>query len=337
MENQANTKNIKPNGVEVLKRDKTFENFDKQQVLKLCAHQPLNNLSDENAGTEFKNMNIMFNNSFWDEEKFQFDETKNQVRLDRYQDISPYTYNRVILNDKKNIMSQSYINADYIYNITDSSKQENPDFIATQGPIPTSYDHFWRMVWQENVEHIVMLCGLSEEGRIINDMYWPEKVTNVVVYDYMRVTCTKETKHNDFYWKREFNILNQNSNVTRQVTQWHAVGWPDRKVPRIEYTDYLEELLKNIIEAKETKPKIPVIVHCSAGVGRTGTFMSLYYLWSLVRYYKNNKLLANEKTGLSVFGTVRALREQRMLAVQTVEQYYYLYAFMKRIVSKFVK
>jgi len=142
-----------------------------------------------------------------------------------------------------------------------------------------------------------MLCGLTEDGRLMCDVYWPGKVNETKMYDYLKVTCTEEKKINDFYWTRTFNVVDTRDKTSREVTQWHAVGWPDRKVPRPEYSEYFEDLMKNTLDIKESKPKNPIIVHCSAGVGRTGTFMSLYYLTSLMRYYKANKMLTNPNAG----------------------------------------
>ena len=333
-----NNNSIIPSGLGILKRDVVCENYDVKMIEQFCAPHPLSQINEENAKAEFSNINKLYNNTMWENEKFWIENESVSGQLNRYGDIAPYTHNRVILKDTKDESLQStYVNADYITHIWDKSRRENPDFIATQGPIPTTYGHFWRMLWQENVHNIVMLCGLTEDGRLMCDVYWPGKVNETKMYDYLKVTCTEEKKINDFYWTRTFNVVDTRDKTSREVTQWHAVGWPDRKVPRPEYSEYFEDLMKNTLDIKESKPKNPIIVHCSAGVGRTGTFMSLYYLTSLMRYYKANKMLTNPNAGQSVFGTIRALREQRMLSVQTVEQYQYIYLFIKRFASKMMK
>ena len=128
------------------------------------------------------------------------------------------------------------------------------------------------MCWQEQVEYIVMLCGLSEDYRPMCDIYWPEDQSGTMKWDGLEVSFLNEKQLNDFYWIREFQI--KKNNQTRNITQYHAVGWPDRKVPKPEFLNEFHELLYKIVEYKETPSPKPVVIHCSAGVGRTGTFLS---------------------------------------------------------------
>ena len=122
----------------------------------------------------------------------------------------------------------------------------------------------------------------------------------------------------------------------RKIVQYHAIGWPDKKVPKPEFLDYLHEQLSNILGFIDEPANInkPVVVHCSAGVGRTGTFTSQYYLTSQVSYYKKKGMLNSGKDCVSVFGTVRSLREQRMMMVQNFKQYEYIYDFMEMLIKK---
>jgi len=156
------------------------------------------------------------------------------------------------------------------------SKQTKAEFIATQGPIPNTYTHFWRMAWQEQVQNIVMLCGISEDGMPMCDVYWPDTVGKVIMYDYLAVKCISEKQTNGFYWTRDFEITNTKSHDWRKIRQYHAVGWPDRKVPIPEFLNEFDDLLGIIVDYKKSNSN-PIIVHCSAGVGRTGTFISLFY------------------------------------------------------------
>lgn len=329
-----NINKISPSGLGILKRDLIASKIEKEELEKLCKIQPLNQIDDSKISKEFSTINQYYFHNMWSDEFFKNDPS----HLNRWSDIRPYQYNCVSLRDSTDkSLEQTYINADYIYHIWDKSRTDDADFIATQGPIPETYNHFWRMVWQENCHNIVMLCGLTEDGRLMCDIYWPDKVNDTKMYDYLKVTCADEKIINDFLWTRTFNITNTRDNTSREVTQWHAVGWPDRKVPKPEYTEYFEDLMKNTLDLKEAKPNHPIVVHCSAGVGRTGTFMSLYYLTSLMRYYKANNMVSNPNIGVSVFGTVRALREQRMLSVQSLEQYQYIYWFVKKFAAKILK
>jgi protein tyrosine phosphatase len=200
--------------------------------------------------------------------------SKTNIKLDRYSDIQTYDYNRVILKDKSSDINESYINADYMHNIYDTSKQAKPEFIATQGPIPATFSHFWRMCWQEEVEYIVMCCGITNQMAPDHgpgsDAYWPQE-GEPMKWDDLQVSFVKGHQTNNFYWTREFQM--KKGDQTKTVTQYHAVGWPDRQVPKPEFLNEFDELLYKIVKYKEESadPK-PVVVHCSAGVGRTGTF-----------------------------------------------------------------
>ena len=108
-----------------------------------------------------------------------------------------------------------------------------------------------------------------------------------------------------------------------------SVGWPDMGVPvKADYT-YLLELIKEMKKIKDKHPAMPIVVHCSAGIGRTGTLIALFFLTSLIDYQVKNK----HTIRASVFGTVRALREQRYGAVQTFEQYEFIYDFIALYLS----
>ena len=168
------------------------------------------------------------------------------------------------------------------------------------------------------------------------DIYWPEEEKELT-YDYLKIKMTKRHKTNDFYWYREFDVTNIQTKETRTVGHYHSVGWPDRKVPKPEYEVYFAELFEKISNIKDSQENIPIIVHCSAGVGRTGTTIALYFLVNLLKLYENEFGINLEKApGLSIFGTVRCLREHRNFMVQTNDQYQYIYQFMhKKIQSMF--
>lgn len=107
------------------------------------------------------------------------------------------------------------------------------------------------------------------------------------------------------------------------------MGWPDRKIPLPQHYKYVLEMVRLMQKVYATS-KSPIVVHCSAGIGRTGTLIALYFLLSLV----DEQVQAGHPIALSVFGTVRSLREQRYGAVQTAEQYEFIYEFMRLYFNK---
>ncbi|XP_053386122.1 receptor-type tyrosine-protein phosphatase kappa-like [Mercenaria mercenaria] len=170
------------------------------------------------------------------------------------------------------------------------------------------FETFWEMVWQENSNKIVMLTNLEESKKMKCEQYWPNRRRRNIYGD-ITVTSIAEKVFSDFV-VREFTV-DQNSE-TRKVTQYHYTAWPDKSVPHtvaslIEFRDKVEQ------------GQLPLtgrmIVHCSAGIGRTGTYMALDIL---IREGK-------EEDFVDIFGCVIALRGQRVNLVQNVEQYIFLH------------
>ena len=114
-------------------------------------------------------------------------------------------------------------------------------------------------------------------GRPMCDVYWPDKLKSEIKFNNnLIVKNTKLTMLNDFLWIREFEIKNTSTNETRPIVQYHTVGWPDQKTPPVQYTDCFEGLLMTTLDLIEEDAKnLPFVVHCSAGIGRTGTFIGL--------------------------------------------------------------
>ena len=129
---------VKPNGIDVLKRDLTIEMFHKDQLEALCKPIPIREWNNKNLQKQWESLARMFFNEKWEQEKIEVSYNATKM-LNRYGDIRPYAYNCVRLNDKSADDMESYINADYINNIYDPTKQSAPEFIATQGPVQRSY------------------------------------------------------------------------------------------------------------------------------------------------------------------------------------------------------
>jgi protein tyrosine phosphatase len=173
------------------------------------------------------------------------------------------------------------------------------------------------MIYAKNVKMIVMLCNIQEKGRTKCAKYWPSKKLSLSKLTIEQISEEKSTN----LVIRKFNI--KDNNITKEVTQLHFISWPDHGVPEIDevYDDFTKMIEK--VEQAET----PVVIHCSAGIGRTGTFMSFY---NIDNYFKN------KNTNISIFNIVRKLKEQRLGSVENILQYKLIYSFLDKYLKKLV-
>ncbi|XP_060587158.1 receptor-type tyrosine-protein phosphatase T-like [Ruditapes philippinarum] len=231
-------------------------------------------------------------------------EKKNIIK-NRYKNLYAYDDTRVVL--KTDEASQSdYINACYVNGFA-TSKQ----YIASQGPTKELLLDFWRMIWQEESSRIVMLTNLMEEGKEICEQYWPEEGTSLV-FGKIIVRTQKIDNFSQFV-TRTFQVIKEGSKQKpRTVTQYHFTAWPDKGVPK--YASSLVQFI-NKVKYDSVEQNGPIVVHCSAGVGRTGTFIALDFLT------EQGKALGY----IDVLGTISAFRSQRVCLVQTLDQYIFVH------------
>ncbi|XP_074876243.1 receptor-type tyrosine-protein phosphatase U-like isoform X3 [Buteo buteo] len=220
----------------------------------------------------------------------------------RYKSIIPYDHCRVVLQPSD--MGNGYINASYV-----DSYRSPRFFIAAQGPLPGTVVDFWQMVWQEKTSIIVMLTGLVEQNKTKCEQYWPEQEQ---VYGDFTVTLSN-TRTTTGLVTRIFCLQKAGCALPRVVEQFHYLLWPDHGVPRnpAQLLALVDVMNKRGLEV----PTGPVLVHCSAGIGRTGTFIALDFLLKM----------GKAEGKVDVFHCVQRLREQRVSMVQTKEQYTFLY------------
>lgn len=241
---------------------------------------------------------------------------ENQERLDeyneksRYTDILTYSDNKVELKSSKN-----YINASWIHTPFEKF------FISTQGPIPTTIEDFWTMIFDYDVHIIVMLCNLLEDGVVKCADYWTTKMTKFTV------TVVKEEKKLKSIVERKLRV--SDGKTEKNVIQLHFTGWPDKGVP--EAGGVFDEFENMFTTIKNYRGESPVVVHCSAGVGRTGTFISLYNMYNEILTQIHDDKVKEIK--FSVFGLVRKLKEMRMFMVQSESQYFFIYYFIQMILQ----
>nr|XP_054367886.1 receptor-type tyrosine-protein phosphatase eta isoform X2 [Mirounga angustirostris] len=222
----------------------------------------------------------------------------------RYNNVLPYDISRVKLSVQTH-SADDYVNANYM-----PGYHSKKDFIATQGPLPNTLKDFWRMVWEKNVYAIVMLTKCVEQGRTKCEEYWPSKQAQ----DYGDITVAMTSEVVLPEWTiRDFTVKNIQTSESHLLRQFHFTSWPDHGVP--DTTDLLinfRYLVRDYM--KQSPPESPILVHCSAGVGRTGTFIAIDRL-----IYQ----IENENT-VDVYGIVYDLRMHRPLMVQTEDQYVFL-------------
>ncbi|KAA0705113.1 Receptor-type tyrosine-protein phosphatase mu [Triplophysa tibetana] len=234
----------------------------------------------------------------WDSAKKDENRMKN-----RYGNIIAYDHSRVRLQPLEGEQSSDYINANYV----DGYHRPN-HYIATQGPMQETIYDFWRMVWQENTATIVMVTNLVEVGRVKCCKYWPD---DTEIYRDMKVTLI-ETQLLSEYVIRTFAVEKRGAHEIREIRQFHFTGWPDHGVPY-----HATGLLGFVRRVKSKNPANagPMVVHCSAGAGRTGCFIVIDIMLDM----------AEREGVVDIYNCVRELRSRRVNMVQTEEQYVFIH------------
>uniref|UniRef100_A0A8C5DZA5 protein-tyrosine-phosphatase n=1 Tax=Gouania willdenowi TaxID=441366 RepID=A0A8C5DZA5_GOUWI len=252
-------------------------------------------------------------------------ENKNK---NRYKNILPFDHTRVVLNDgDPNESGSDYINANIIMPELDAkcnSTKLKKSYIATQGCLQNTISDFWRMVFQENSRVIVMTTKEVERGKSKCVKYWPD-MSALKEYGAMRVRNVRETAAHD-YILRELKLSKVGQgNTERTVWQYHFRAWPDHGVPTDPggVLDFLEEVnlkQESILDAG------PIAVHCSAGIGRTGTFIVIDILIDVIRE-------KGVDCDIDVPKTIQMVRSQRSGMVQTEAQYRFIYMAVQHYIE----
>nr|XP_037285556.1 tyrosine-protein phosphatase non-receptor type 4-like isoform X2 [Rhipicephalus microplus] len=220
----------------------------------------------------------------------------------RYRDISPYDATRVILQEGT---SGDYINASYVNMNIPTSGIVNR-YIATQGPLPNTTIDFWEMVWEQQCTLVVMLTTLVERGRIKCHKYWPD-LYETDTYGHLQVSCVRQKETPSFAF-REFTLINTQNREERHITHMQYLAWPDHGVPEeaSEFLGFVQRVRKSRDGMVE-----PTVVHCSAGIGRTGVLILMETAMCLIE--------ANEP--VYPLDLTRDMRDQRAMLIQTSSQY----------------
>uniref|UniRef100_A0A5F8G3Z0 protein-tyrosine-phosphatase n=1 Tax=Monodelphis domestica TaxID=13616 RepID=A0A5F8G3Z0_MONDO len=234
----------------------------------------------------------------WDSAKKDENRMKN-----RYGNIIAYDHSRVRLQTLEGDTNSDYINGNYI----DGYHRPN-HYIATQGPMQETIYDFWRMVWHENTASIIMVTNLVEVGRVKCCKYWPD---DTEIYKDIKVTLI-ETELLAEYVIRTFAVEKRGVHEIREIRQFHFTGWPDHGVPY-----HATGLLGFVRQVKSKSPPNagPLVVHCSAGAGRTGCFIVIDIMLDM----------AEREGVVDIYNCVRELRSRRVNMVQTEEQYVFIH------------
>ncbi|XP_039590552.1 protein tyrosine phosphatase receptor type Fa isoform X15 [Polypterus senegalus] len=235
----------------------------------------------------------------WENSNLEVNKPKN-----RYANVIAYDHSRVILTSVDGVPGSDYINANYI----DGYRKQNA-YIATQGPLPETLSDFWRMVWEQRTSTIVMMTRLEEKSRVKCDQYWPSRGTET--YGMIQVT-TLDTVELATYSVRTFALYKNGSSEKREVRQFQFMAWPDHGVP--EYPTPILAFLRRVKACNPTDAG-PMVVHCSAGVGRTGCFIVIDAMLERMKHEKS----------VDIYGHVTCMRAQRNYMVQTEDQYIFIH------------
>uniref|UniRef100_A0A3B4AW32 Uncharacterized protein n=1 Tax=Periophthalmus magnuspinnatus TaxID=409849 RepID=A0A3B4AW32_9GOBI len=223
----------------------------------------------------------------------------------RYTNILPYDFSRVKLVSMHNDEGLDYINANYI-----PGYKHGKEYIATQGPLPETRNDFWKMVLQQKSPIIVMLTQCNERRRVKCDHYWPF-TDEPVMYGEISVEMLSETESPE--WTiRKFRLGYADESL--DVLHLNYTSWPDHGVPTVNAIESILQFV-HIVRQQANRTKDPIIVHCSAGVGRTGTFIALDRLMQHIR----------EHEFVDILGMVSDMRSHRLSMVQTEEQYVFIH------------
>jgi len=278
------------------------------QIIKTVFDKGLSGLTDEYA--QICEADPKFSSS-------AYEKTENSSK-NRYQNIPCFDHTRVLLS-KKNNETSNYIHANFV----DSFTREKA-YIATQGPLQNTMKDFWRMIWEQHCVIIVMLARIEEHGQTKCDQYWQTDIGKTLTLEPFSVKTIFIISKGD-YVITSIELTNCDSNESRLISHYQYKYWPDQGIPNplivFEFLEQVQhrqiELVRNSFESMcPTHPKgPPIVVHCSAGIGRTGTFIALDIIlsqFSLTHMVNIPEILAK-------------LRSQRAYSISSPKQYIYCY------------
>lgn len=277
--------------------------------------------------------------SYREDETYLLATSSFNIHKNRYRDVLPLGYNgntpsRVKLQPFLGVEGSDYINANHI-DIRDKR------YISCQAPLPHTFGDFWRMIWEQEVTVVVMLTSLVENDKVKAHAYWPA-VDKTHRFGSLSVTLLEES-YDCGIMTRKLNItkLDENSNdcsASRQITQLHFCEWPDHGVPRTcSGIRRLVHLSHFYLRHHQHQQGVagPVVVHCSAGIGRAGTLIAIDLMLDVLHSsrkqapFHREQQCVEENSPKTVFDTVRMLRQRRKGMIQTLDQYKFIFRVLE--------
>ncbi|XP_064420582.1 tyrosine-protein phosphatase non-receptor type 1 isoform X2 [Latimeria chalumnae] len=228
-------------------------------------------------------------------------ENKNR---NRYRDVSPFDHSRIKLQQG----DSDYINASLI-----KMEEAQRSYILTQGPLPTTCGHFWEMVWEQKSRGVVMLNRVIEKGSIKCAQYWPKKEEKEMLFEETNLKLTLISEDiKSYYTVRQLELENLLTQETREILHFHYTTWPDFGVPESP-ASFLNFLFKVRESGSLNQEHGPIVVHCSAGIGRSGTFCLVDTCLLLMDKRK-------DPSSVDIKQVLLEMRKYRMGLIQTADQ-----------------
>lgn len=227
----------------------------------------------------------------------------------RYRDVSPFDHSRIPLQ----LGSNDYINASLI-----SMEEAQRSYILTQGPLPNTCGHFWEMVWEQGTRGVVMLNRVIEKGSVKCAQYWPQKEEREAIFqdtNFKLTLISEDVK--SYYTVRQLELENLSTQETREILHFHYTTWPDFGVPESP-ASFLNFLFKVRESGCLNSEHGPVVVHCSAGIGRSGTFCLADTCLLLMS-------LRKDPSSVRIKDVLLDMRRYRMGLIQTADQLRFSY------------
>ena len=293
-----------------------LENIIPQGFIKIARYtqnKGLKEFMEKNAVKEFDYLKKVIDND--QNHKLRLEQSNKYCR---YRSIITYKDNRVVLHS-----TNRYINASWIH--IPLFKY----FIATQGPLPHTIIDFWTMCDEYNVSLIVMLCNLKENNVDKCADYW-----HVQNLGHLRIKLLEEKEDQKGIFIRRISLFNKLKNKEKIFIQIHLTYWEDHKALDGGYFNKIIRIIQ-IIDGAKKKSNNPCVVHCSAGVGRTGTFISLYNLYHEIM--QQIFVTKNEVIVFCIFNLVRKMKEMRIFSIENENQFLLIYDFANHLLYNYNK
>ena len=263
---------------------------------------------------EFNQLTEEYNSLGGSEMRYPAEHSVSEAALgkNRYRNILPYDRSRVVLGGAPPAESD-YINASHIPGLLVAQR-----FISTQGPKENTVKDFWQMLWENRIRHVVMVTRVTERDRKKCEQYWPDKVGDGVEIGPFHVTLVDLAQ--EAMWVRREMMVRKEGEKRQKVKHYQFTGWPDFEAPR-----YPQDLIlfMQMVKREIGADTSTICVHCSAGVGRSGTFIALFNLMASIE----------NGSDISVFSVVNDMREYRPQMVQSRPQYKFLYLAVLELIQ----